>query len=439
MSLRWRTALGLSLLLAAGMGFYYFGIFLPHSLAITTAHGAGGGYSFGNDFYPVWLTSRECLPHRRDPYSPQITREIQSGLFGRALNSENPGDPPSDYRTFSYPAFVDVFGLFVAWLPFPMARIVLAVLLPFLTAASVVLWSKALNWKASAPALGIFVLLTLFSYTGLEALFAEQAGLIVGFLLAAAMAALVRNKLWQAGCLLAFATVKPQMAALLILYLLTWALANWRERWKFAASFLAILLGLILSAMLVWPQWIVSWLHVLLGYRHYSHPPLLGDLFSFYPGVFLLALVLAGSMAFAWRKRHLPPTSSQFGLIIGLLLAVTAIAVLPEHAVYDHIILLPGIMVVLRSWNRNWARSTAFRWTLALAAGAVLWPGFAALMVLVAWVVAPHSAAAILFLPLRTAAAVPFAVLALLFLIARQTMWKGDEETETSSSLGTSG
>ena len=403
-----------------------------------TDHRAGSGYFFGNDFYPIWLTSRTCLPQRRDPYGAQVTREIQVGLFGRPLNTNTPGDPPSDYRTFSYPAFVDLFGLLLAWLPFPMARIALAVLLPILTGASVVLWSKALRWKTSRAVLVIFIALTLFSYPGLEALFAEQAGLIVGFLLAAALLALAGSKLWQAGCLLALTTVKPQMCVLLILYLLMWAMADWRQRWTFSASFIGTLAALTVAAMLVWPNWIAGWLRVLLAYRHYSRPPLLGALSGSYPGLILIAVVLAGSLAFAWRRRQLFPESAQFGMTIALLLAITTITLLPAHAVYDHIILLPGIIVVARSWSEVSRRSIAFRGMLALAAGVILWPGLAALIVVGMQTVAPGSVTAILFLPLRTAAAMPFVLLALLFLMARQKIWRTGEEPGTLSSFGPS-
>jgi len=46
------------------------------------------------------------------------------------------------------------------------------------------------------------ILLTLSSYAVLEGLFAEQLGLLVGFLLAASLAALVRERLFLSGSLL---------------------------------------------------------------------------------------------------------------------------------------------------------------------------------------------------------------------------------------------
>ena len=265
----------------------------------------------------------------------------------------------------------------------------------------------------------IFAVLTVFSYPGLEALFAEQAGLIVGFLLAAAIAALVGNRLGWAGFLLALATIKPQMCALLILYLLLWAMAEWRERWKLAISFFATLAALILSAMLVWPRWIAEWLDVLLHYRDYSNPPLLASLFGPHLGMVLIVLTLIAAVGFAWHKRSEPPASGEFGLVVSMLLAITTVTLLPEHAVYDHVILLPAIMVVARSWRGAWARNRIVRLVLALAAATVFWPWFAALAVEIIEAVSPRAAAALVFLPLRTAAALPFVVLGVLWMLRR--------------------
>ncbi len=413
-------ALFVTCLLAAGMGYYYGGIFLPRARALLAAHSVGGGYAFGADFYPIWLTARECLRQRRDPYSPETTGEIQVGLFGHELNGSTPGNPAAEYRAFFYPASVALFGSLLAWLPFATARIVLAALLLPVLAISVLLWSKAVGWKGSPPALAIFIFLTFSSYPAMEGLYAEQAGLIVGFLLAATMVALMENHQRIAGCLLALAAMKPQASLLVIAYLLLWALSKWAERRKFALALLLTMALLLLGPMLVWPAWIAGWFHVLLQYHKYSRPPLLPDLFGSYFGAGLTVFVLAAALKLAWSRRRESPASLQFGFTISVLLAVTTITLLPEHAVYDHIILLPGIMLVIRYWRELWQRSAAARGTLALSAAAFFWPWLAALVLVVFRVFGSHLVDAAPFLPLRTAAALPFIVLALLYVISTQ-------------------
>ncbi|HUK23093.1 MAG TPA: glycosyltransferase family 87 protein [Terriglobales bacterium] len=419
MTRRWPGQLLLALVMAAGMGCYYFEMFLPHSLAVRAAADAAGGYFFANDFYPIWLTSRECVWRHIDPYSPEITRSIQRGLVGRSLLSPRPGDPASDYRTLPYPAFVDLYGLPVSWLPFPAARIVVGFVFLFLIAVSVFLWAKTLGWNLETPQLLVFVILTWFSYQGLEGMFAEQIGVLSVFLLAMTAASLIDGKLVRSGCCLALATVKPQMCALLIFYLMVWALAEWKRRRRFVISFLATEAWLCLLAMLVWPNWIASWIHSLLTYGDYSRPPLPCALFGFYPGVIVIVALLAASAVLAWRRRKASPSTPEFAAAVALLLAVTAVTLLPEHAVYDHLILLPGIMLAMQSRRQIASGSAVSRGVAALAVAVIAWPWLAAPVVLAMKVAAPASAAAILFLPVRTAAAIPFVVLALLFITIR--------------------
>ena len=46
-----------------------------------------------SDLYPRWLGARELLLHHRDPYSAEITQQIQTGYYGRPLDPSRPEDP----------------------------------------------------------------------------------------------------------------------------------------------------------------------------------------------------------------------------------------------------------------------------------------------------------------------------------------------------------
>ena len=409
----------LSVLLAAGMSYYYFGLFLPRVQSARAVQNLASGYAFGADFYPIWLTSRECLQGRHNPYDSQVTREIQRGLFGRTMSRAIPGDPPSDYRAFSYPAFVSLLGVSVAWLPFAGARMVVALLLAFLNGASVFLWTGALRWKVSRSSLIVIVILVFSSYPVLEGLYAGQIGLFVGFLMAAVFFALNQDSQYTAGALLALTTMKPQVSMLLILYLLLWAGADWKRRRTFALTFLITAAALFCAPLPIWPHWPLDWVHTLLNYGNYSRPPLLPDLFGPYAGTVLTILLLAIAFRLAWKNRRVPPSSPEFALTVAVLLALTVLILLPEHAVYDHVILLPGIILVIRHWHVIWQRSAVVRSTLAIAAAAFFWPWMAALFVGIAYVVAPQQASALMLVPLRTAAAIPFLVLGILLFYWR--------------------
>jgi hypothetical protein len=418
------------------MIYYHLGLFVPHAMEVRAAQGFGDGYSFGADFYPIWLTSRRALLVHHDPYSASMTRRIQVGLFGRALDSGSgtpatPAAAAQDYRAFAYPAFTDLLFWPLALLPFAVVRIGMAVILFAATALSVVLWLRALRLRVSGVVLVSLMLLTLSGYVVLEGLFAEQVGLLVGFLLAASLAALVDGRLLFSGSLLALTLIKPQTMALVTAYFLLWSFAQWRVRWRFVGGFVFMTALLVASSLLVWPHWIGEWLQVVFGYRQYSTPPLvsylLGDQIGSRAGPIVIAALLVGAIAFAWRMREASPGSIEFALTISLLLAVTTVTLLPGHAVYDHVVLLPGILLIAFSWRKFAATSRLFRVVLGVTALALFWPWILAPIVIAMRPIVSHQlfVSAVLMLPIRTAGSIPFGVLALLGLMMRQVMKQG--------------
>ena len=114
-----------------------------------------GLYSYGGDFYPIWLTGRELFLHRTNPYTQQTTREIQTGLFGRPMDPRRPADPPIEFRAFAYPLYTDLLAAPLLPLGFETVRGVLAVLLPVLTGASVVLWLRAFHLRLARGTLAV--------------------------------------------------------------------------------------------------------------------------------------------------------------------------------------------------------------------------------------------------------------------------------------------
>lgn len=421
-------AFGLALIGAASMLYYYVGYFVPSALEADVSRELGKGYSFGDDFYQVWLTSREWLYHRRDPYSAEITREIQIGLYGRPLDPHRLSDP-LDRRAFPYPAFVDLLFWPTANISFPLLRVsVVCVLVP-LTAVTVLLWLNALSWRLRRPWAIVILLLVLCSYPVLEGLYAGQIGLLVGFLLASSICVLRRGRFFLSGILLALTTMKPQVTLFAILYLLVWSSQSWHKRGRLYAGFFSTLFLLVGGSLIVWPHWIQSWLHNAVEYHGYTMPslvsavpavvlrPHVAELFS----VALNLSLLIAATVLAWRNRAAPAESAEFWWTLSLLLAVTTVILLPGQAVYDHGILLPGILLLASRWQSQYSSPT-FRTLLAIGAGVLLWPWLSSLALIVLRpLLRPEvfSSKAVLLLPLRTAAAFPFVVLGLLVLALR--------------------
>ncbi len=416
-----------AVLCAAGMLYYHLCVFVPRAIEMRAAQGLDNGYSFGADFYPIWLTSREGLLHHRDPYDTEITRQIQIGLFGHPMDAHGYAVTP-DPRAFANPAFAVLLSWPLALLSFSVVRNGLVVILSAATALSVVFWLRTFRLRAGPIMLASMILFTMSSYVVLEGLFAEQLGLLVGFLLAASLAALVEDRLFLSGSLLALTLIKPQMTVVAVAYLLLWSFARWHIRRRLVGGFLLVSGLLGVSSLLVWSHWIPEWLHVLFGYRQYSTPPLvcylLGNSMGSRLGPFVIAALLVAALALAWRMRHVSPTSTEFALTISLLLAVTTITLLPGHAVYDHILLLPGVILIGFSWRVFAAASPAARVVLGVSGLALFWQWILAAVVIAVRPILPHQmfVSAVLTLPIRTAGSIPFGVLALLGLMMRQVM-----------------
>ena len=95
--------LPVSILFLVGMWQYADRILVPYQISDAALHGRPRGNL--SDLYPRWLGSRELLLHGRNPYSPEVTRDIQAGYYGRVLDPSRAEDP-RDQQAFAYPLYV---------------------------------------------------------------------------------------------------------------------------------------------------------------------------------------------------------------------------------------------------------------------------------------------------------------------------------------------
>jgi len=411
------------LLIALGTIYYYFDLLIPRARSADAANQMVGLYDYGGDFYPIWLTGRELLFHGRNPYTREMTQQIQLGLFGRVMDPRRPSDQSADFRAFSYPLYTDLLAGPLLPLGFDAVRIVLALLLPVLTAASLALWLRAFHLQLSPTTSAVAVILLLVSYPVLEGLYAQQAGLLVGAVLAMSAAAIARGRLVLGGMMLAFASVKPQLVWLLAACLLLWAVSDWKRRKSFALSFIVTMLSLFLVSDLILPGWFRGWWNSLVGYSHYTLPPLTQLVLGRYVGALIGLVMLALAGGICWRARQRPVGSANFSLAISFVLAVTVILAPTGGAVYDQVILLPGTLwlVCRRAEILNASRPMrvlvlsaviALGWQWVLSCGVAL-----ASLVSPVWARTP----AVIVFPTRMAASFPLVLLALLsFFVVRE-------------------
>jgi Glycosyltransferase family 87 len=215
--------LGLALLFAGSMLFYVQRILIPYQQRDAELHNRPRGNL--SDLYPRWLGARELLLHGRDPYSPEITREIQTGFYGRPLDPASPEDPMDEQR-FVYPVYVAFLLTPTVGLSFDLVQTAFLWLLVVLTAASVPLWLEFLQWRLAAGGVLLAVLLVLGSFPVVQGVKLQQLSLLVGFLLALSAALLVRGHLFSSGILMAIAMIKPQLVIAVAGWLFLWAISD---------------------------------------------------------------------------------------------------------------------------------------------------------------------------------------------------------------------
>jgi hypothetical protein len=427
-----KHVLSLCLLCSLCVGYYFFGLLLPAAHAGAEARELAGGYEYGNDFYQIWITTKQLLAHRTDPYSPATQQKIEIGLYGRRLDRRANRDAAVPYRGYSYPLQANLLLAPLGLLPFDAVQIVLSVLLPISVAASVVCWCWAFGLKLSWYTLASLSVISLGTCPVLEGIYALQPTLMVAALIAGAMLHLRRNHQLSAGILLALGSIKPHLIAPLALWLALWSLSDWSRRKAFLISFALVSAGLFLVTLVWVPGWWLGWWASLSAYRHVNTPPLVRLVLGSRAGYAVSFVWLIFGMAAAARFRRAETDSSSFLLVSAFVLAITVVAASSSIAVYDQFLLFPAILWLWYERRTILRTDWPVRVVTLLCVGTFLWPWVTASLLAIASPVLPwaRSFRAVL-LPLATAASFPLIVLVLLTLM----VWGAVRGAETQERL----
>lgn len=361
-----------SALLMAAMWIWVQAIAIPHQQAESAERGTPRGNL--SDLYPRWLGARELLLRGRDPYGADITREIQMGYYGRELDPSRPNDP-KDQQAFAYPVYVVLLLAPTVRLPFALVHRMAFWLLAFMTAASVPLWMRAINWRGSSAAKWAWVLLTLGCFPAIQGLKLQQLSVFVAALIAVSACAVARRRFVWAGVLLALATIKPQLVFLLILWLGIWVTGDWRSRQRLFWSFAGAMVILVGVGELLLPGWIHEFRDAMAGYYRYTGggKSILDVMFTPMWGRLTSAILASFLLIFAYRYRHAAEGTREFHWSLALALATTVV-VIPMFAPYNQLLLLPGLMLAACELRSLWEKSRWSRFLVVLTAVSVFWP-----------------------------------------------------------------
>jgi hypothetical protein len=359
-----------SVFCAAGVWLYADRVLIPHQISDAIAHSRPRGNL--SDLYPQWLGARELLLHGRDPYSPEVTREIQQGYYSRPLDPTRP-DEPEDQQGFAYPVYVTFYLAPTLHLPFDDVRKGFSWVLLGLTVATIPLWLRVLRWSAPLWAQASLIIFTIGSLTVMQGVKLPQMTLLVAALLAIGLALLASDCPITAGVALALATIKPQLVWLLFLWFAIWTLADWRRRYRWAASFLLAMTILFAASEWYLPHWIPRFVQALHRYQSYNDAvSILDKLLPSGWGLIPCAFAVAATLYIGWKNRRVSEDTPVFAAMACLTLAVTVI-VTPSYALYNEVILLPAVLLLVRDRQVLWNQNRSSRVFLSLAAGLLLW------------------------------------------------------------------
>jgi hypothetical protein len=409
-----------AILMAASVWFWVQDITIAHQETDSRQRGIPRGNL--SDLYPRWLGARELLLHGRDPYAADVTREIQTGYYGRPLDPTRPNDP-KDQQAFAYPLYVVLVLAPTVRFPFPLVQRAFLGLLLVLTASSVLPWLRALQWRISLTAKLLWIILVVGSFPAIQGFKLQQLTLLVAALLAAAMACLVQRRFVIAGILLAIASIKPQLLALVAIWMIIWISGNWRDRRKVfwgAAACMAVLLA---GSEFLLPGWVGEFRAAMSSYYQYTGggrsildvamSPTWGRVAS---AALVLALILL-----LWKLRREPEGSRAFQWSIAAVLATTLIIV-PMFAPYNQVLLVPCAMVTLKEFRRLWNGGRLARFFVLIVAVSLAWPFVSAAALAVAWLFLPAAIVQQAWpVPMATTLMIPVSLLGLI-LVGRRAI-----------------
>lgn len=403
-----------ALLCAAGAWLFTQRVLVSYQIADANAHGRPRGNL--SDLYPRWLGARELLLRGRDPYGPDVTREIQEGYYGHSLDPSRPGDP-KDQEGFVYPVYVVSYLAPTIRQSFAVVREEFFWILLALTVVTVLLWLRVLRWPMPSSVQVAIVVLTVGSLPVVQGLKLQQMTLFVSALLAIAISLLIADHQIVAGALLALATIKPQLVSFLLLWLLIWTLADWRRRSRWVLSFLVTLAVLFAASEYYLPHWIPRFLQAVREYLGYTDAvSILEKLIPSPWGMVPYFLTIVATAYVCWKNRRYAAGTPAFAITVFLILAVTVILI-PGYALYNQIMLLPALLMLARERQAIWDRNRIRRVLLILVGILLLWPWFASIVLAALSFVMPQEVVARAWaVPDWTALLLPVGVAALMLV-----------------------
>ena len=296
------------------------------------------GNSF--DFYPHYVAAQALL-RGDNPYSQEVTAQIQIGMFGGEL------PPEFDQQRFSYPAYTALLLLPFTPLDSHTAIALWMSIQLFAIEASLLLWIHILEWKTPLVMLPVLLgaLLLAFRYPINVYILGQFTGVML-LLLSLAALAFKRKHDTAAGVLLALSANPPTIAAgIAIFILLAHAL---KGRWRGLVSFILTLAVLVVIVVLRVGWWIPQFLGNIGDYSRYADPVWVLSMLPLWVVIPLLSLCLWA--AFTTLRRAREPFHTALHTDGIALSIIAALVLLPQTGnYYLTLLIVPLLLIAKRS------------------------------------------------------------------------------------------
>jgi hypothetical protein len=306
----------------------------------------------GNDFLARWTGAHYWIVEGVNPYDEQVSLAAQRIIYGRPANAQR----GEDVAAFVYPLPAMLFFAPFGLLPFPVARalwmMILELSLPLLAAFGLMIAA----WRLQRWHIALWLIFSVIWYHGFRAIIVGQFAVVEALLMVGALLAIQTGSDAIAGMLMALSISKPQMAILLLPFVVIWALKSGRgrlARWTFGS--LAVL---ILASLLLMPDWPLLWLRQLLAYPEYTA---LGSPVSIAVGLLprklpWLAWAISGGLLiylFIEWARAMGKDDRWFQWTAALTIVITNL-IATRTATTNYVVMLPALIMILAALEDRW-------------------------------------------------------------------------------------
>jgi hypothetical protein len=301
----------------------------------------------GDQVYaPIWEASRAAMRQRgANPYSPDSVRRA-SQLLGE-------GSQPR----FLYPYYsLILFGPFAQITPYSLSRAVWMVVCFACALGLAVSAVELTRWRPGVVGGLFFVLFAFGRVEMVRALLLGNPALVVSLLVAIGMIMVIQKHDVGAGIFFGLAVIKPTMVALLLPFVLVWAVS--RRRMRLVVSMVAMIVLLVAGSFFVYSDWLTMNYLAFLDYYQASFPASpAAFVWTWLPGagpwaMGVTAILLAGVMLISWWGA-LGKDERWFLWTSALTIVITNLIGLPT-SISDHVLLIIPFTLAFSVWSQRW-------------------------------------------------------------------------------------